>query len=360
MLYCRFLKFVKYSFWILFIFFIVSSCSPNREEESLVNQRLDSLFVSWKEVGRFNGNVLIELPDTTITKVMGVSRHNTGMLLNDTDAFYIGSLAKQFTAMAILISVENNKLSLDDTLGIYFPDLPDFTHAITIRQMLNHTSGLPDYYNLGVFESGFTNTKVIDAMKNIDNLDFPSGSKYSYSNSAYVLLSVIVEKVSGFSFKDFLSENIFNPLKMVNTMVYDTTRPRLPPRALGHYPGGTVHDYNAFTTGGGGIFSNIYDLQKWVHALDSGLFIKESLYEQMYLPAQLTDGSLSYYGFGWMLNEENEDILKHSGSLAGFRSYLYRNREKGITIVTLSNFTDDVETLNNEILHVLANYESPL
>ena len=354
---------MKYSFSFYNIFIpiiailgaavLLESCTDSKEQKLSRAESLDSLFLSWDNRLAFRGAAMIQFDDTTIYKTAGYLREGSGKETTTKDVFYLGSLAKQFTSMAVLQLVDEGHLNLDDSLYYFFDNLPEFTNGITIRHMLNHTSGLPDYYDMGIFVSGMKNEDILNAMKSIHRLDFEPGEKYAYSNSAYVLLSMIVEKVSGISFREFLSRTIFQPLNMQYTMVYDTTRPLLPSRALGHFPQGSINDYNAFTTGGGGIFSNLEDLTKWMEALDQGQFISPELYEEMYKPVILPDGQVSWYGFGWQLSPDGSEIYQHSGSLAGYRTYMYRDLENEIRIVMLSNYSDDVGRRVLEVLEVL-------
>ena len=332
---------------------LIASCTGDKE--SNVKQTpdwltsTDSLLLSLHQKDSFNGTVLVATHDTVYSRAFGFASMDPEVALETDHVFYLGSLAKQFTATAIMALKSDGLLNYDDPLIKHVPELPGFMAPITLRHMLNHTSGLPDYYNLGVFKTGMTNSMVLGAMLQIDSLDFSPGTKYSYSNSGYVLLSIVAERVGGKLFGDLLRERVFVPLGMNSTVVYDTTSPTLPPRATGHTPAGEVDDYGAFTTGGGGIFSNVNDLYKWAnrrqHPEIDKLFDQEA-----YSPAVLSNDSLSMYGFGWRLDPNNKNIVQHSGSLQGFRTYMYQDLEKEIVIILLSNFTNNVSFIHNKIL----------
>ena len=315
---------------------------------------MDSLFTDLHAKNKFNGTVLVA--DSGIVRyqqAFGVAEVEPEREMKNGSVFYLGSLAKQFTGMSILLLQADGKLSYSDPLSRYFPEFPSFTHNISLRQMLTHTSGLPDYYSLGAFKPGFSNQDVYELVMNLDSLDFVPGSDYAYSNTAYVLLSMVAEKAAEKSFHDFLQERVFTPLHMQHSVVYDETQPERGSRALGYTQEGEPDDYNAFTTGGGGIFSNTGDLFLWVKALSENRLLTAEQMKEAYRPMPLTTGELSYYGFGWRLSEKHPHIVQHSGSLAGFRTYLYRNRDRELTIILLSNFTQPVGAINEKVLEIL-------
>ena len=320
-----------------------------------ISSELDSLLTEENKEGRFNGTVLVGRGDSLLlTKAYGVADNSTKEPLNTTSVFYMGSLAKQFTSMSIMLLEADGKLSFDDPIITYLPELEKTVGGITIRQMMNHTSGLPDYYALGIFKEGMRNADVLKAMTEIDSLDFEPNAEYSYSNSAYVLLSIIAERVSGKSFGAFLNEKVFLPLNMLNTVVYDETKPEISHRVKGHNEDGSLNDYNAFTTGGGGIFSNVEDMYLWDRALYQDKVINQEKLQGAFTPAVLSNDSLSYYGFGWMLDKDFPGQVRHSGSLAGFRTYIFRDTKSKTVIILLSNFTNNASALTNKIRDVLA------
>ena len=315
--------------------------------------KVDSLVNAWNNSSEFNGTVLVAYSDSVYTKAAGFAIQADSSPLRVNSVFYLGSLAKQFTGMAIMLLAEEGKLGLEDKAVSYMDSLPDFCSTITIRHMLNHTSGLPDYYGLGIFKPGMTNEMVYDAMKTLDSLDFEPGSSYKYSNSAYVLLSMIAGKAAGKPMGDYLKEKVFDKLNMKYSAALDEPGDQIENRVRGHNADGTENLYNAFTTGGGGIFSNVLDLYKWVRALDENKVVSADLMAESYKPAILSDSTISWYGFGWRLDEENESIYQHSGSLAGFRTYMYRDTANGTVVILLSNYTNAVADLNEEILKIL-------
>ncbi len=314
--------------------------------------QIDELMTSKHQSGQFNGTVLVAVEGKVMyRKAFGIAEQ--GRALETDTPFYLGSLAKAFTGMAIMMLAEEGKLSYDSKLNSYLPELPDYTREITIRNLLNHTSGLPDYYDMGKYVDDMTNQMVLKVVLDQQGLEFEPGERYAYSNTAYVLLSLVIERLSGQTFRQFLIEKIFKPLGMAHSEVLDGTQPKLESRATGHTEQGEVDDYQAFTTGAGGIFSQVDNLYLWDQALYSQRLVKKKTLAQAFIPAKLNDGTLSYYGFGWRLNQENPEVIEHSGSLVGFRTYLYRDRRNKNTVILLSNFTNDVSAIKQEIVKII-------
>ena len=319
--------------------------------QSTVN-RIDSLMKAKHQAGEFNGTVLVAL-DGAVVYRHAFGYAEAGRTLEANTQFYLGSVSKAFTGMAIMMLVEENKIAYDDPVGKYFPQLQDFTGTITIRNLLNHTSGLPDYYNMGKYQDGMTNDMVFSIIMELDSLAFPPGQRYAYSNTAYVLLSLLIEQVSKQSFRDFVSTRIFRPTGMNSSEVVDGTQPAMPARAQGHRQNGESDDYRAFTTGAGGIYSQVDDLFLWDQALYTEQLVKKETLSQAFAPARLNDGTSSYYGFGWVLDQRHPGVVQHSGSLAGFRTYFYRDTENHNTIILLSNYTNDVSSLKEALTGLL-------
>lgn len=314
--------------------------------------RLDSLMKAKHEAGEFNGTILVALGGKIkYRKAFGVAEKDRD-LKADTP-FYLGSLAQSFTGMGVMMMVEKKKLGYDDKIVDYFSELPEFMGEITVRHLLNHTSGIPDYYAMGKYVDSMTNEMVMEVILDLKSLEFPPGEKYSYSNTGYVLLSMLIERVAKESYRKFLNWKIFDPLGMEYSEIFDGTQPKMSRRARGHSQSGERNDYQARTTGAGGVYSQIDDLFIWDQALYDNNLIKAENLEQAFTPARLTSGELSYYGFGWVLEAKNPKVVQHSGSLAGFRSFFYRDTENKNTIILLSNFTNDVKSIKEEIVKLI-------
>lgn len=259
--------------------------------------------------------------------------------------FRIGSITKQFTAIAILKLAEDNKLSLEDTVQQYFPDLKG-GELITIEHLLTHTSGISNYTDkpewLPKFSKLFTQpVEVYDYIKK-DSLRFQPGSKYEYSNSGYHLLGLIIKKVSGMSYSDYLQKNIFGPLEMTNTHSLDSGRV-IKSMAKGYNTFGEtvtspefVHPAQPFSSGS--LVSTTNDLQKWYNGLLSGEIIKKENLEKAFKPYTLNDGTKTSYGYGWQIKTIGGLlVLHHNGSYPGYISEVYYFPGSGILITALSN-----------------------
>jgi len=169
---------------------------------------LDSLMKAKHEAGEFNGTILVALGGKIkYRKAFGVAEKDRD-LKADTP-FYLGSLAKSFTGMCFMMLAEKKKLGYDDKIVDYFSELPEFMGEITVRHLLNHTSGIPDYYAMGKYVDSMTNDMVMEVILDLKSLEFPPGEKYSYSNTGYVLLSMLIERVAKESYRKFLKWKIF-------------------------------------------------------------------------------------------------------------------------------------------------------
>lgn len=232
--------------------------------------------------------------------------------------FRLASVTKQFTATAIMLLVHDGKLSYETNLTDVFPDFPQYGKRITIRNLLNHTSGLPDYESL-MPKSAFADTQIQDAevlelLKRQTATKFVPGSRWDYSNSGYVVLGEIVARVSGKPFRDFLRERIFAPLKMNQTVAYQKGINAVQDRAFGHsrVRGAwqkTDQSPTSATLGDGGVYSSVADLARWDRALREHALLNESEMQAWTTPVAVPvgaavepDGSPAAYGFGWFLN----------------------------------------------------------
>jgi len=259
--------------------------------------------------------------------------------------FRLASVTKQFTAMAILLLKEQGALDYDDPLSRFFPDFPEIGTKITVRHLLNHTSGLIDYENIMPegLKVPLKDRDVLELLKTQHGTYFTPGTEYRYSNSGYALLALIVEKVSGMGFASFLKENIFSPLGMNDTVAYEEGITTVPRRAYGYKEtdAGFVFSDQSLTSsvlGDGGIYTSVLDYFKWDQALyTEGLVSRETL-QEAFSPARLADGTLSPYGFGWRFEErQGVRVIYHNGSTCGFSTAVRRVPERQLSVIVLSN-----------------------
>jgi CubicO group peptidase (beta-lactamase class C family) len=276
-------------------------------------------------------------------------------------SFRLASVTKQFTAAAVMLLVRDGKLRYEDLLTDLFPDFPEYGRAITIRNLLNHTSGMPDYEELmpaagrsvPVEDVQIQDAGVLDLLKRQKAGWFGPGSRWRYSNSGYVLLGLIVEKVSGRSFPSFLQKRIFTPLNMINTLAYVPGMNKVPNRAFGYGKENgrwivTDQSPTSATLGDGGIYSSLADLLQWDEALRRHSLLSEAEMRPALTPVRVPskgptgpDGAPAEYGFGWFLNGwKGHGRMWHYGETIGFRTAIQRFTDDGLTIVVLCNRAD--------------------
>jgi len=324
-------------------------------------QRLDSLLQQLEQKGDFNGNVLIASGDKIIfERSIGMAEFPTGRKLTSSTVFELASVSKQFTAMGIMILQQKGKLSYADSLRKFFPELP-YT-GITIRQLLNHTSGLPDYMDL--MSKNWDSTRIATNKDMLALLAakappalFTPGSKWEYSNTGYAVLASVIEKVSGKSYGDFLQKEIFKPLGMASTRVFRRRYEKrmLPDYALGYIPDPVTRkpslpDSVAATAsmvysldgivGDGTVNSNTGDLLKWSLALDAGKLVGKDMIQEAFQSVQLPDGKETNYGYGWAVAKAPGigRLVNHSGGWPGYRTFIEKELDSNYTIIVLTNY----------------------
>jgi len=341
----------------LFLAIVLVGCNNSDDSNSTIVNNIDSLMNYSSQNRLFNGTVLVSKNNKVIYRnSFGYADFDKNELLVPESSFYLASVSKQFTTMAVMILKERGMLSYDNKLSDYFPDFPDYADSVTIEHIMTHTSGIPDHFQLNAYKSGLNNDDVYDILVKQEDLDFEPGSKYSYSNGGYVLLSMIVEEVSGQPFHEFMKSNIFSPLEMDNTLVYDLSEPEVTIRAIGYNASGELDDYEIFTTGDGGIYSNVDDLFIWDQALHSYKLVSQETLNEAYQTTILSSGDTSKYGFGWGINQE-KNWVGHSGGLSGFRTYLRRYLDRGDAFILLTNNGDafSMEDINSALENILEN-----
>ncbi|MFN4162351.1 MAG: serine hydrolase domain-containing protein [Stenotrophomonas sp.] len=256
--------------------------------------------------------------------------------------FRLASLSKQFTAAAILLLAEDGRLTLDDPLKRWLPSLPGATDAITLRQLLSHTSGLLDYEDL--MPPGATaqvhDNDVLHLLETQDRTRFAPGSRYRYSNSGYALLALVVAKASGQDFSSFLKARIFSPLGMDASVAHQDGVDDVAHRAYGYGQidgrwQRTDQSPTSAVLGDGGVYSSLADLAKWDAALYDTRLLKAASLRQAFAPATATEEpDVPFYGFGWRLNGQAQ---WHSGESIGFRNVILRYPAHRLTVIILSN-----------------------
>jgi len=313
--------------------------------------RIDALFAEYS-TGGSPGAAVVVIKDGEIL-------HQAGYGLADIEgrspitpqsAFRLASVSKQFTAMAIMILADRGALDFDDQLVEYLPELERFGDEITLRDLMTHFGGLPVYYEALSAESGDTMPTTEQAMEFLAGWGeplFPAGERYEYSNSGYDMLALVVERVSGQSFSQFLEENIFSPLGMKNSVVHDRTDVEIHERAYGYSRSEDSFVLNDddplnLIIGSGGIYSTVEDLYHWDQALYSEKLVRRSTLEEAWTPAVLNDGSRYPYGFGWRLVPYGAlgKRVSHGGGWVGFSTYIVRYPERHFSVIVPSNLDE--------------------
>ena len=305
--------------------------------------------------GQFNGSILVAEHGKLIFEGgFGKADVENNISFSPVTPCYLGSLAKQFTAMAVMILKDQHKLSLSDPLSKYISGFPPYADKITIRHLLNHTSGIPDYVGLGLEHPQLTDTDVLNALIKQESLEFIPGDKFDYSNSNYVLLAIIIEKVSGQKYSSFLKKYIFEPLKMNRTFVFELPMHKKD-ISRGYSRFGDIYDYDLLTYGEGGIYSTVQDMFKWDQALYTDKLVNQSTLKEIFAPGKLNDGSFSNYGFGWGIGDYyGQTTYSHAGRYGGFNTYIKRFSKDKNTIIFLTNSDyKNMSAIGNAIINVL-------
>jgi len=352
--------------------------SPKIRQE----QQIDALFSSVTEKDAPGMAVLVRRDGHALfEKGYGVRDLRTKAKIDQRTNFRLASFTKQFTAIAVMLLARDGKLRYDQTLTEIFPDFPAYGKNIAIRNLLNHTGGLPDYEDLMAAAETPRNSWIWTPERQIHDAEvlklleaetkgkFAPGTSWSYSNSGYVILGLIVAKTSGQSYSDFLHARIFSPLHMDHTVVYQKGKNEVVNRAYGYSKEGdalkeTDQSSTSATLGDGGIYSNLEDLAKWDDALRNHALLNEKEMQPALTPVKLNDGSQPRwpreanddnlhpgkpvsYGFGWFLDSyQGHPRMWHTGTTMGFRTVIERFTRDDLTIIILANRTDfDPESL---------------
>ena len=256
--------------------------------------------------------------------------------------FQSGSIGKQFTATAVMMLVEEGKVALEDPISKYL-QVPDTWSGITIRHLLTHTSGLGDYPEDFSLQKDYTEDDLLKMITS-QKLSFKPGEKWSYSNLGYVTLGIMIGKVTGKFYGEFLKERIFEPLGMTSTRIISEAD-IIPNRAAGYElrEGGLKNQTwvspSLNTTADGSLYFTVEELAKWDEAMDSAKLLSRASLQQMWTPAKLNNGTTADYGFGWSIDKtaSGHKLIEHGGAWQGFTSHISRYPDDHFSIMTLCN-----------------------
>jgi CubicO group peptidase (beta-lactamase class C family) len=338
---------------------------------SAAARRVEEYFRSAYGRGNFNGVVLFAKDNNVVyKKAFGFSNIRLKTAMQANTPFQLASVSKQFTALAIMQLKERGKLSYDDSLRKFFPELPYCN--ITIRHLLTHSSGLPNYMyfadqywpNRNV---ALTNKDVIKMMS--DNKParyFRPGSHYSYCNTGYSVLASIVEKISGSTFRNYMEENVFRPAGMRNTFIYNSREELIEKKAAVGYDtrmAPVPFNYQDAVLGDKGVYSTADDMLKYDAALYNGTIVSKKTLDEAFTPAynKQLRGDRNY-GFGWRIEEVdgNDKVVFHGGWWKGFRTYFIRSIDERKTVIVLINSDRHIPFRINELLELFNRIPQPV
>jgi len=359
------MKKILFAFMAMVLTFICRAQENNREEQ------LDHIFAMLHKQNQFNGAVLIaEKGKVIFEKGYGYSNEDNRRRNNEQTIFELASCSKQFTAAAIVLLKRQGKLRYEDKVSRYLPEL-GFWDQVTISDLLRHTSGLPNDY-ISQLGRDWDRTRIAgnnDVIRYYegrkDSLRFAPGSRHEYNNNNYVLLASIIERVSGMSYGDFLARNIFRPLDMKRTFVYNR---REHPRNIPNYATGYIwnkntlskttseasrfHDSTAYfldgIVGAAKVNSSVEDIYKWMVALKQNKLFTQAEFDEMTAVSQTAGGENVPYGFGLNLSKgDGKFSFGHTGNWDGYVSFISQNMIKDRTIIILQNLHTGLFPFNN-------------
>ncbi len=327
------------------------------------NTRVDSFFQNRYRRGLFNGVALFAEDDTVVyKKAFGFANYRTKDTLTTESDFQLASTTKPLTAYAVLMLVHRGKISLQDSVRKFFPEFP--YENINIHQLLTHRSGLPNYMyfsdrhwrdrrNITI-----SNNDIIDLMIEYEpRKNYSPGKRYNYCNTNYALLASIIEKVSGKSYSDFMREEVFVPLGMNNSSVYDKD---IDPEN-GHKVKGYIsrrreadNSYLNGVVGDKGVYSSVEDLYKFNRELYEGKRVSKKLLDKSFFLAHKDLYDHDNYGYGWRVNmrPDSSMIVYHNGWWKGFRTYFYRDLKSKKSIIILTNRSNINKLYTRELLRL--------
>jgi CubicO group peptidase (beta-lactamase class C family) len=310
---------------------------------------IDDFIQGQLESQKAPGLALLVMRNGAVVKEQGYGYANLELRVSVTPdtLFQSGSIGKMFTAAGILLLAQDGKLKLDDRLTMYYPDAPAAWHRVSIRELLTHTSGIKDYAQINSgdldYRKDYTDDELLAAMQRLP-LEFEPGTQWSYSNSGYVVLGLLITRLAGKDYSDFLAERLFKPLGMQTTQLISERRVT-PNRASGY----ELDNHGVLVnqewvapglnrTADGSLYFSLRDLAAWEKALEGRSFMSRQSFADWWTAVRLTNGSRYPYGFGWFLSEQRgEPVIRHSGAWQGFEAAIVRYPEQQLAVMILAN-----------------------
>lgn len=385
---------MQYRFLVIFLAFVLLSCDEPKKEgaekkiqievdstgkivydldisqdsiHKIKAEKIEELFSKLYKKKQFNGSILVAEDGKIIYGgAKGYANFALKKELSIHSSFHLASVSKQFTAMAIMMLQEKGKLKYEDDVTKYLPNLP--YEGITIRHLLTHTSGVPNILNyIPHFMNYWDSCEVarncdvpVMLKNNTPSMQFKPGKRFSYNNTGYVLLALIVERVADMPFNEFVEKKIFKPLQMNDSKVYSVVKePEIANRVYGYGQYRSVYnldedDIRNGLVGEKGVYSSVMDLYKWDQALYTNVLVKDSTLKEAFEYGELNNGKRIYYGFGWRKTKEHEQIVYHFGHWRGFKTCIIRFVDDKKLIVILNNTgSRRLKSLSRELIKIL-------
>lgn len=363
-------KIILYMITLAFAFTILlTGCARNettslQESTKASNKDIQSKLIKYmddySQKSEFSGTILVAKDDEVLlNRGYGMADYDNNIANTPQTVFEIASITKQFTATAILMLEENKLLNVQDPISKYIPDYPN-GNKIKIYNLLTHTSGIPDYSIIN-WQNTFTPDEIIELFKN-QQLHFDAGTSFEYSNSNYVLLGYIIEKVSNMKYEDYIEKNILEPLNLKETK-FLSNQDTIKNKAIGY---STINMNSniykkayeietSLTYSAAGICSTVEDLYRWENALYTEKVIKKESLNEMLTPY------LNNYGYGWYINKnsQGDKLISYTGKLPGNISFIGRNIDKNYILIILSNkdydYDHSIDSIPKGLSQILEN-----
>ena len=338
-----------YRFFIVLVFVLFSCNSPAQpKSDKQLSQTFDTMLSNVFKPNGPGATIIVSRKGEVIYKKgFGMADMELNVPVHPDMIFRIGSITKQFTAVAILQLAEQGKLSLQDEIKKFIPDYPAQDHKITVEHLLTHTSGIKSYTNMKDFQTMMRKDmkplEIVDVFKN-EPMDFAPGAKWNYNNSAYILLGYIIEKISGKTYEQYVREHLFAPAGMTNSG-YGSENRIIKNRAKGYQKSTNDYenaDYLSMTLpyAAGSLVSTVEDLLKWNRAVHSYKLVSKASLDKAFTDYKLSDAKSTNYGYGWFLsNVQGSKTIEHSGGINGFLSDAIYLPAEDIFVAILSNCT---------------------
>lgn len=315
-------------------------------EKLSIEAQLDRIASNYYKADQAGATVIVTKDGKTLLrKGYGLSNVENKVTMQADHIMRLGSITKQFTAVGILMLIDEGKIALNDPLTKFMPDYPETGKKVTIEHLLTHTSGIPSYTNKPNFFETATKdlsvTQMVDTFKN-DALDFEPGTSWNYNNSGYFLLGAVIEKVSGMSYAKFVEQRIFIPLGMKNS-AYEAYERAAHPHAVGYSfnLGKFEHSHKISMTqpyAAGALVSTVDDLAKWNTAISTGKLLKAESWKRAFTSYKLKDGKDTSYAYGWGIGQlQEQPMISHGGGIPGFSTFALQLPTQKVYVAVLTN-----------------------